>query len=86
MIASILRLPVETPPAEQRLLDALARTPGLLHFYVLEPGEGVGDRLGVMLWETEQALDVYIESDAGQRVLRDNPQATRTVYTVNQVK
>lgn len=86
MIASILRIPVTTPAAEQTLLQRVAATPGLLHFYQLIPGEGVGDRLAVLLWESEQALDAYIESDLGQQVLRNNPDATRAVYTVNQVK
>ena len=86
MIASILRLPASTPAAEQGFLERIAATPGLLHFYQLIPGEGVGDRLAVLLWESEQALDAYIESDLGQQVLHDNPTATRTIYTVNQVK
>jgi hypothetical protein len=68
------------------LLEQVAATPGLLHFYQLVPGEGVGDRLAVLLWESEQALDAYIESDLGQQALRTNPDATRTIYTVNQLK
>jgi hypothetical protein len=86
MIASILHLPHGTPASEQSLLDRFAATPGLLHFFQLVPGEGEGDRLGVAMWESEQALDAYIESDLGQQVLRDNPDATRVIYTVNQVK
>ena len=85
MIASILRLPAGTE-ADPQLRDQVARTPGLLNYYVLVPGEGVGERLAVLFWETEQHLDAYIESDLGQQVLRDNPRATRIVYTVNQVK
>lgn len=86
MIASILRLPAETPAADPSLLERVAASPGLRHFYVLVPGEGTGDRLAVLLWETEHHLDAYIESDLGQQVLHDNPDATRTVYTVTQVK
>jgi hypothetical protein len=86
MIASILRIPAATPAAEQSLVDRVASSPGLAHLYQLLPGEGVGDRLAVLFWESEQALDAYIESDLGQQILRDNPSATRTVYIVNQVK
>jgi hypothetical protein len=85
MIASILRIPADTP-ADPDLRERIAATPGLVHFYILVPGEGIGDRLAVLFWATEQDLDAYIESDLGQQVLRDNPQATRTVYTVTQVK
>ena len=86
MIASIVRVPVEAPAADPGLIEQVAGSPGLLHMYLLIPGEGVGDRLAVLLWATEQDLDAYIESDLGQQVLRDNPLATRTVYTVTQVK
>ncbi len=85
MIASILRLPADTPAADPVRLSRVAASPGLLHFYVLVPGEGTGDRLAVLFWATEQDLDAYLESDLGQQVLRDNPLATRTVYTVTQV-
>lgn len=86
MIASVLRLPAGTPATEQSLVERVAATPGLLHFYQLIPGEGTGERLAVLLWESEQALDAYIESDLGQHILRANPGATRTIYIVNQVK
>ena len=86
MIASILRVPADAPATDPNRLQQVAASPGLRHFYLLVPGEGVGDRLAVLLWETEQHLDAYIESDLGQQVLHDNPLATRTVYTVTQVK
>ncbi len=86
MIASILHLPAGTPEADPRLREQLSRMPGLVSYYVLVPGEGVGERLAVLLWESEQDLDAYIDSDLGQQVLRDNPRATRTIYTVEQMK
>lgn len=85
MIASVFRVPVDTPAAEPDLVEQVARSPGLLHLYVLEPGEGVGERLAVLFWATEQDLDAYLESDLGQQILRDNPDATRTVFTVTEV-
>lgn len=86
MIASILRLPAATPAADPALVEKVAATPGLIHLYILTPGEGEGDRLAVLLWATEQHLDAYIESDLGQQILTTNPQATRTVYIVHEAK
>ena len=86
MIASVFRVPAETPAAAPDLVEQVARGPGLLRLYLLVPGEGVGDRLAVLFWATEADLDAYIDSDIGQQLLRDNPTATRSVYTVTQVK
>ena len=86
MIASVFRVPASTPAADPTVVERVAASPGLMHMYVLAPGEGVGDRLAVLFWATEQDLDAYIESDLGQQMLRDNPTATRDVFTVNQVK
>lgn len=86
MIASVFRVPVDTPAADPAVVAQVAASPGLLQMYLLVPGEGVGDRLAVLFWATEADLDAYIDSDLGQQTLRDNPNATRTVFTVSQLK
>lgn len=86
MIASVFRVPVSAPAADPAVVEQVAASPGLMQMFVLVPGEGVGDRLAILLWATEQDLDAYIDSDLGQQMLRDNPDATRSVFTVTQVK
>lgn len=86
MIASVFRVPGDTPAADPEVVAEVAASPGLVQMYLLVPGEGVGDRLAVLFWATEQDLDASIDSDLGQQTLHDNPAATRTIYTVTQVK
>ncbi len=86
MIASVFRVPATTPAGDPAVVEQIARSPGLVHMYLLVPGEDVGDRLAVLFWATEQDLDAYIDSDLGQQMLRDNPSATRDVFTVTEVK
>src|SRR5712692_8207852 len=86
MIASVFRVPAGSPAADPRRVEEVAQTPGLAHLYLLTPANPNEDRLSVLFWEKEEFLDRYIESDLGQQVLQANPNATRTVYTVEQVR
>jgi heme-degrading monooxygenase HmoA len=86
MIASVFRVPADSPAADSVRVEQVAKAPGLVHLYLLGPTEPDGDRLSVLFWEKEEQLDAYIESDLGQQVLTTNPNATRQVYSVQKVR
>jgi len=86
VIASVFRVPAESAAADAAMVEQVAKTPGLIHMYLLDPAEPGNDRLSVLFWEKEEQLDAYIESDLGQQVLAANPSATRHVYTVQKVR
>ncbi|MHB8576549.1 MAG: antibiotic biosynthesis monooxygenase family protein [Dehalococcoidia bacterium] len=86
MIASVFRVPAGSPAADAERVEQVAKTPGLVHLYLLTPANPDEDRLSLLFWEKEEHLDAYIESDLGQQVLQSNPDATRSVYAVEKVR
>ncbi len=86
VIASVFRVPAGSSAANLATVEQVAKAPGLIHLYLLSPADPEQDRLSVLLWEKEEQLDAYIESDLGQQVLAANPNATRLTYSVQKVR